>query len=201
MNSAITNEEEHKMKIVRAIRKIVILTIFLTSYIVLHRTDIIKRSNTFKEVLVALLITILAIMIIEMTAGLILTIKFYIESHKKSKMLKDNLSRLNFTVDKCQEENLMTEDKFKEYIEKLICYEIDNEKYCIKISNKQINEILHTYSIYLRTNKIYFTEQYIYNLIQQVERKTNGEPRFVLGIFTEKCDDFMKYTLFGNEYF
>lgn len=201
MKLDITNEDEHKMKIVRAIRKIVVLTIFLISYIALHRTAIIKGSNTFKEILVALLITILAIMIIDMTGGLILTIRFYIESHKKSKILKNNLSRLNFTVDKCQEENLLTEDKFKEYIEKLICYEIGCAKYCIKISDKQINEILYTYSIYLRTNKIYFTEQYIYDLIQQVRRKTNGEPSFVLGIFTEKCDDFVEYTLFKNEYF
>lgn len=201
MKLDITNEDEHKMKIVRAIREIVVLTIFLISYIALHRTAIIKGSNTFKEILVALLITILAIMIIDMTGGLILTIRFYIESHKKSKILKNNLSRLNFTVDKCQEENLLTEDKFKEYIEKLICYEIGCAKYCIKISDKQINEILYTYSIYLRTNKIYFTEQYIYDLIQQVRRKTNGEPSFVLGIFTEKCDDFVEYTLFKNEYF
>lgn len=205
MESTITSNDEHKGKIVRAIRKMVVLTIFITSYIISHKTHIIKESSTFKEILVTLLITILAITIIDMLASLVLTIKFYIESHKKSKILKYNLSKLNFTVDKCQEENLITEAKFKEYIEKLICYEIANTKYnakyCIKISNKQINEILHTYQIYLRANKIYFTEQYIYELIQQVERKTNGEPSFILGIFTEKCEDFVEYTLFSNDYF
>ena len=192
------NKEEHKGKIVRTIRKLVVLTIFIISYIITHTTHIVKRSNIFKEIAVAIMITILAMLVIDMLGGLILTIKFYIEAHKNSKEIKSKLANLNFTVEVCQAENLIKQSDFVNYINKLIIYEVDGGRYHIELSQKQIDEISNTYQMYLRTNKVYVANSHIKDLIQEVEYKTNGETKFILGVFTDKCEDFVQYTVFGD---
>lgn len=95
------NKEEHRRKIVRTIRRVVVLTIFLLSYIITHIVHIVKRSNIFKEIAVAVMITILALILVDMIAGLILTVKFYIEAHKKSKELKESIKKSPFTIKIC----------------------------------------------------------------------------------------------------
>ena len=192
------NENEHTGKIVRTVRKLVVLTIFIISYIITHTTQLVKRSNIFKEIAVAVIITFLAMVLLDMLGGLILTIKFYIEAYKNSKGIKSKLANLNFTVEVCQAENLIKQSDFINYINKLVCYEVESGKYCIELSQKQIDEISNTYQIYLRANKVYLSSNYIKRLIQEIKNSTNGKPSFILGVFTEKCEDFVQYTLFGN---